>query len=313
MTISFRCPECDRALRVPNELSGKRVRCAGCDATVVAPDAEEAPGAALTAPPGGKNRPQSGRRGPGRAVDDRDVRLPPRSVVKTSGGSAWLVLIAVLVAVGGGGALAVCGVAGVGLLFFSPGTSAPVVSAPDVSGPTPVVRPPLDKGVPPGGDRNPEPKQGPVPPDQMADARFVKPAPSAAPVSYLRVVSNPGDFIGQGKAYSYRGDELTVSVGPRAVAVGVGGWSIEFAGPGGQPLKVGGYRDAKRYPFNGESPGLNFSGNGRGCNTLAGAFVVWELEVQGDRVVKLAIDFVQLCECNGPPLTGTLRYNSSFQ
>ena len=88
MTISFRCPECDRALRVPDELSGKRVRCAGCDATVVAPAAEEAPGAALTAPPGGKNRPQSGRRGPGRAEDDLDVRLPPRAAGKAPGGSS---------------------------------------------------------------------------------------------------------------------------------------------------------------------------------------------------------------------------------
>ena len=61
-------------------------------------------------------------------------------------------------------------------------------------------------------------------------------------------------------------------------------------------------------------PGLNFSGNGRGSNTLSGKFVVWEFVVKDGKVTSLAIDFVQYSEGNkAKPLVGMLRYNSSFK
>ena len=41
--------------------------------------------------------------------------------------------------------------------------------------------------------------------------------------------------------------------------------------------------------------------------------MVWELEVRGDQVVRLAIDFVQHGEKTGPPLYGVIRFNSSFR
>jgi hypothetical protein len=97
------------------------------------------------------------------------------------------------------------------------------------------------------------------------------------------------------------------------VQIGVDGWHIEFAAPRGGTLQVGNYPGARRYPFHDEAPGIAFGGNGRGCNEIAGHFVVWELEVQGNRVVRLAIDFVQHCERAGPPLTGSVRFNSSLQ
>ena len=98
-----------------------------------------------------------------------------------------------------------------------------------------------------------------------------------------------------------------------AVTASAGGWSMEFAGPRGQAVGVGTYRNAKRYPFHDDSPGLSFTGHGRGCNRVGGEFVVWELERNGNRITRLAIDFVQRCEENGPPLLGRLRYNSTFQ
>jgi hypothetical protein len=64
-----------------------------------------------------------------------------------------------------------------------------------------------------------------------------------------------------------------------------------WGAPAKQFLTVGEYPGAKRHAFSGDSPGLEFGGKGRGSNTLTGAFVVWELAVKDNKVVKLAIDF----------------------
>jgi hypothetical protein len=151
--------------------------------------------------------------------------------------------------------------------------------------------------------------------DALRDGKFIKPPRSSAPVSYLRAVSSKGDFIGQGKTYSYPGEALTVRRNDRGVNITVGGpfgWQISFGAPHGRFLEVGEYRDAKRYPFSGASPGIEFTGEGRGCNQISGQFVVWELEFKGNEVSKLAIDFVQRCENTMPPLYGRIRYQSSF-
>jgi hypothetical protein len=87
---------------------------------------------------------------------------------------------------------------------------------------------------------------------------------------------------------------------------------VDIGAPNGQSLRVGEYPDAKRFAFSGDSPGLDFCGNGRGSNTISGAFVVWELETEGDRVVRLAIDFIQRGD-GRPPLRGKIRINSAFE
>jgi hypothetical protein len=151
--------------------------------------------------------------------------------------------------------------------------------------------------------------------DALRDGKFIKPPRSSSPISYLRAISSKGDYIGQGKTYSYPGDVLTVRRNDRGVNIsvgGLGGWQISFGAPTGQFLAVGEYLDAKRYPFSGPSPGIEFTGQGRGCNQISGEFVVWELEFKGNEVAKLAIDFVQRCETTMPPLYGRLRYQSSF-
>jgi hypothetical protein len=151
--------------------------------------------------------------------------------------------------------------------------------------------------------------------EALAEGKFVKPVRSGAPVSALRVVSSKGDYIGQGQSYSYAGNDLTVQTNPRGVTVNVGGpggWTLHFGGPGNRFLDVGEYDGAKRFPFSGDAPSIEFYGNGRGCNMIAGKFVVWEIEVKGNQVVRLAIDFIQRCEEKMPPLYGSLRTNSSF-
>ena len=148
--------------------------------------------------------------------------------------------------------------------------------------------------------------------DALSDGEFARPLRSGAPVSAVHVVSSKGDYIGQGKTYHYRGEELNVQRVPRGVSIAVDGWTIMFGGPGGSFLGVGEYLNAKRFPFSNDSPGLEFYGNGRGANTLDGKFRVWELEVRGNQVVRFAVDFIQKCDGKMPPLYGTIRINSSF-
>lgn len=104
-------------------------------------------------------------------------------------------------------------------------------------------------------------------------------------------------------------------------------WSFDFVAPSfsllsntnnGNPLQVGFYNNATRYPFNSPTrPGLNFSGNGRGNNMLGGWFDILEIEYSPtfNDLIKLAVDFRQFDErenMSGPSTFGSLRINSNL-
>ncbi len=148
--------------------------------------------------------------------------------------------------------------------------------------------------------------------DAVANGKFFKPARSAKAVSYLRAISSKGDYIGQGNAFSYTGDQLTVRRNDRGVSITVDDWNIHFGAPRGKFLAAGEYPNAKRFPFSDDAPGIEWYGKGRGANRIAGAFVVWEIELKGNEITRLAIDFIQRCEETMPPLYGMIRYNSTF-
>ncbi len=77
------------------------------------------------------------------------------------------------------------------------------------------------------------------------------------------------------KNYAHEKDHLVLrsSAGVIRCQVGeIGGWTLNLLASQNRTLDVGEYREAKRQPFCGESPGIEFSGNGRGSNTLSGEF-----------------------------------------
>lgn len=49
---------------------------------------------------------------------------------------------------------------------------------------------------------------------------------------------------------------------------------MSLEAPSGETLVVGEYLNATRYPFNRAGLGVSIIGNFRGCNTLAGSFVI---------------------------------------
>jgi Trypsin-like peptidase domain len=152
--------------------------------------------------------------------------------------------------------------------------------------------------------------------ESLLEGKFIKPVPSGSPISSLQIASVKGDPIGQGKTYSFPGSDLHVSTTNRGVLVsspGFGlGWTVQVGGPGNRFLDVGEYDDVRRYAFSGDAPGLQVTGNSIGSEKVFGKFVVWEVEVKREQIIRLAVDFIQRTEKTAPPLVGSLRINSSF-
>jgi hypothetical protein len=144
-------------------------------------------------------------------------------------------------------------------------------------------------------------------------ALFVSGEVGADPVpqGFLLMGSERGDFMGQARAWSFTsenawffGDYGRNGVDPSSVGIWVnpaegGGspWTVEFGAPRGQPLIAGMYADAVDNPFRGPgAPGIDVSGDGRGCSS-AGSFTVHEAEFTPDGdVVRFHATFRQFCE-----------------
>jgi hypothetical protein len=146
----------------------------------------------------------------------------------------------------------------------------------------------------------------------------------AAPRTLLTWHSAPGDYIGQGKDVVYSEANSVWTLRPLGGANGLqitvegdddrsaSDWHLEFRAPVGGQLTPGTYPAAERAPFRTTTPGLEISGNGRGCNMLTGSFTVHELtrNTLGE-VTVFSAEFEQHCELSWrPPLTGSIRFNS---
>ena len=125
--------------------------------------------------------------------------------------------------------------------------------------------------------------------------------------------SPAGDWVGGGVPRTFTTKDVIhttrIAGGVQISISGQGGWSLYFTAPS---FGVGTYENAERSAFRSpNSPGLDVYGNGRGCNTLTGRYVVREAVFADDGSVEnLAIDFEQSCEGTMPPLIGAVRINA---
>lgn len=145
---------------------------------------------------------------------------------------------------------------------------------------------------------------------------------AGAQVTSFSYQSQAGDYIGQGLTRSYtptdgpmtidRSALNTVHFSFRGNTVPNGPWwDVYFAAPQGETLTARAYEGAMRWPFQAATaPGLSMFGEGRGCNTLTGRFVVHEVEFgPGNQVVRFSADFEQHCDGMTPALFGQVRWN----
>ena len=152
---------------------------------------------------------------------------------------------------------------------------------------------------------------------------FAGASQAAAGVTSLLLNSEPGDYIGQGQLLVFTDADgvflATNGGGGNAVNVSFHTptfnhwWYLDFGAPNTEPLAVGSYNGAARFAFRGPGqPGLDVSGDGRGCNTLTGRFTVLELALGGGgEVVSFRASFEQHCEGATPALRGEVRYNAN--
>lgn len=133
------------------------------------------------------------------------------------------------------------------------------------------------------------------------------------------MVSDQGDWIGQGKTWDYTpadGDLIAASGSRQYLGFGVSGadgtyFGATFVPAQGDIIAPGTYTKATRYPFNGTGPGMDVSGDGRGCNTLTGSFTVNSATFTGDGSMRTAsVTFEQHCEGGTPALRGTLEFRA---
>lgn len=143
-------------------------------------------------------------------------------------------------------------------------------------------------------------------------------APIANAQTFLKFSSEPGDYIGGGQTLIFTPADSDfrpmVSQDQRAIGVSISPhsgsfWSLDMVAPDGQKLVPGVYEGATRAPFQTPStPGLSFSGDGRGCNELTGRFEVQEA-VYGPLgyVERFHATFEQHCEGFSPALFGEIQ------
>lgn len=141
------------------------------------------------------------------------------------------------------------------------------------------------------------------------------PAPATTD-TFVSMVGEPTDFIAGTGTYLWYPGSGTVQVSKAfdgAAQVDVSGGStgeefeFRFAAPSGQTLEPGSYDDAEREQF--QTPGhagLDVSGEGRGCNSLNGRFIVYDAPAD---LSRLWIVFEQHCEGNEHASFGEIKYN----
>jgi hypothetical protein len=135
----------------------------------------------------------------------------------------------------------------------------------------------------------------------------------AASVASLTMHSDPGDFLGQGKDYSYSQpqDQFFANIGFNQSVIfgivnGLNGdrWTVQLAAPDNQPLQVGTYLDAQGAPFQQPGhPGIQING-GFTCQTITGQFDVLDIEYTNGMLSRFDATFEEHCNGAAAALTG---------
>lgn len=145
---------------------------------------------------------------------------------------------------------------------------------------------------------------------------------NALPLGKLQLDSEPGDPVANGLSAVQDIDSdyaeafaIDNRLHVRYYPPSGNSWSLTLAGPKyPKPPGVGCHERARRDTFVPARPGLDFAFNSGGCNAVLGRYRIRELLINpaDQRIVRLAVDFVQHCEGRTPALFGKLRLYSSI-
>lgn len=133
--------------------------------------------------------------------------------------------------------------------------------------------------------------------------------------NYVRLQSDQGDFVGQGKTYLYTPDVATISLAGSGslISITVHGaidWTGSFKAPDStNQFAPGTYSSLKRYPFHDPAVGgLDWGGGGRGCNTLLGSITIDKISYIYQTISSVDMHFEQHCEGAPAALRGEIHW-----
>jgi hypothetical protein len=131
--------------------------------------------------------------------------------------------------------------------------------------------------------------------------------------NYLYLASDIGDWIGQGYTQLFTPGNTAITADANLTAafrISAGGWTGNFVGMNTlSQLQPGYYGNLQRYRFNNPvEGGLDWSGDGRGCNTLAGWFVVDAATYSMAELTSIDLRFEQHCEGGVPAQHGAIHW-----
>ncbi len=161
------------------------------------------------------------------------------------------------------------------------------------------------------------------------DSSLVELSPYVQGLNTVYFKSDNGDYIGLGKTVLHQTQSSFVNYvnifeQGNAIRASIEysegnenyNWFLSFSAANGALLTPGHYTGASRYPFQPfNTPGLDFTGNGRGCNTSRGEFTIHEIAYsiveETPKLDVLAMDLVQYCEGGTTKIRASIRINSN--
>jgi hypothetical protein len=145
-------------------------------------------------------------------------------------------------------------------------------------------------------------------------------AASAASLDSVTIISD-GDFVGQGleRLYTPADADIAVSGTTGELTIMADGgtygdsFRLDFAAPRGRTLAPGVYDRAQRVPFREDGhPGIEITGEHRGCSAVTGRFEVKSFDVTPDgHLERLWIVYEHHCEGGGRAMFGEVRLGNA--
>lgn len=145
---------------------------------------------------------------------------------------------------------------------------------------------------------------------------------SAIPASgnYVYLQSDAGDFVGAGKNYLYTGANSLIKLNTNNNGLGVyttvqgnESWTGSFLLPSGAGTLQAGYFAglARTTSADRAVGGLDWSGDGRGCNVISGWVVIDKVTVTAGAITALDLRFEQHCEAGMTTLHGQIHWTQA--
>ena len=130
---------------------------------------------------------------------------------------------------------------------------------------------------------------------------------------FLKIVSQPGDYVGKGATYSYTQNDSVFRqfFGDSSLVFINNGedWILDFSAPFGGRLKAGTTYTGAGPFFDTAAPYLVITGNGAGCNMTSGSFKVLAVTYASTgMLLSLHITFQQTCVGATAGLSGELFF-----